>query len=68
MMRRIELEDPDAPKTYPNYLSMLELVDRQLDDLVKRLKKRGYLEDAIVYILSDHGEGFPGIDLSLIHI
>ncbi|WP_370209626.1 sulfatase-like hydrolase/transferase [Alloalcanivorax venustensis] len=62
MMRRIELEDPDAPKTYPNYLSMLELVDRQLDDLVKRLKKRGYLEDAIVYILSDHGEGFPGID------
>ncbi|WP_285260259.1 sulfatase-like hydrolase/transferase [Halopseudomonas bauzanensis] len=47
---------------YRNYLSMLELVDRQLSNLFGKLHEAGFLQNAIVYLISDHGEGFPSVD------
>lgn len=65
MMRRIDPVDQDRPPVYYQYLSMLELVDRQLKDFFDGLEAGGYLDDAIVYVISDHGEGFPGADRKL---
>ena len=65
MMKRIEVNDGSDSENYGNYLSMLELADRQLKDLLGKLKADGYLNNAIVYVLSDHGEGFPKIDKAL---
>ncbi|MEQ3634772.1 sulfatase-like hydrolase/transferase [Alcanivorax sp.] len=62
MMKRVELDNQSYPDSYGRYLSMLELADRQLKDLLGKLKEGGYLENAVVYVLSDHGEGFPGVD------
>lgn len=65
LMKRITVKGDDVPPTYPDYLSMLQLADRQLKDLFGKLASGGYLNNAIVYVLSDHGEGFPGIDAPL---
>lgn len=59
------LKDTELPVVYRNYLSMLELADRQLSDLFAKLGAEGYLDNAIVYLVSDHGEGFPAIDQGL---
>ena len=57
---------PDgAPDSYPRYLSMLSLADKQLKNLFGLLRESGRLNNAIVYIVSDHGEGFPGVDRPL---
>lgn len=65
LMERIDYPLEDVPVTYPNYLSMLNLADKQIEDLFNRLAKNGELENAIVYLVSDHGEGFPGVDKPL---
>ncbi len=40
------------------YLSLLEQVDAQFQHFMETLKEKGYLDDAIVYVFSDHGDGF----------
>ncbi|WP_256717775.1 sulfatase-like hydrolase/transferase [Shewanella sp. UCD-KL12] len=40
------------------YQAMLKKVDLQIDDFLSKLEQRGYLDNAIVYLISDHGEGF----------
>ena len=39
------------------YLQSLETVDRQFGQLLTILKNKGYFENAVVVLLSDHGEG-----------
>lgn len=62
LMKRMDFEIDGAPGSYNNYLSMLQLADRQLKDMLGKLERQGYLDNAIVYLVSDHGEGFPGLD------
>lgn len=40
------------------YQAMFKKLDDQIGDLLNRLKAHGELSNAIVYIISDHGEGF----------
>jgi len=40
------------------YQAMLKKLDRQISNLIDGLKQRGMLDNAIVYLMSDHGEGF----------
>ena len=40
------------------YLNTLYLVDKQVGNLLNRLKAKGALENSIVIMLSDHGEAF----------
>ncbi|MDP5209000.1 sulfatase-like hydrolase/transferase [Microbulbifer sp. 2205BS26-8] len=57
---------PDLERDYPGirekaefgYLSMLRLVDKQVGDLIEKLSKAGALDNALVYLISDHGESF----------
>ncbi|WP_231759823.1 sulfatase-like hydrolase/transferase [Microbulbifer elongatus] len=39
------------------YMSMLQLVDKQVGSLIQQLKAMGKLNNSIVYLVSDHGEG-----------
>ncbi|MCX2803364.1 sulfatase-like hydrolase/transferase [Microbulbifer thermotolerans] len=45
-----------------NYLSMLHLADKQVGDLIFKLSKTGALDNAVVYLISDHGESFWGTE------
>ncbi|WP_447168187.1 sulfatase-like hydrolase/transferase [Shewanella sp. 125m-7] len=40
------------------YKEMLKSVDNQLSDIFTKLEEKGLLKNAIVYIISDHGESF----------
>lgn len=51
--------DEENPTHY-FYISMLRLADAQFEDLMDRLAHSGVLDNAIVFIISDHGEGFMG--------
>ncbi|ABZ76847.1 sulfatase [Shewanella halifaxensis HAW-EB4] len=52
------LENWDGNYNHYMYKEMLKSVDKQVADLFTRLKQKGMLDDAIVYIISDHGESF----------
>lgn len=64
LMKQVVL-DEETLIYYRNYLSMLELSDRQLVDLFDKLSKQGFLDNTLVYLISDHGEGFPDVDKGL---
>jgi hypothetical protein len=49
--------NPDFAYQYM-YKAMLNSVDKQLSNLLDILKKKGLLKNAIVILLSDHGESF----------
>ncbi|TLU61484.1 hypothetical protein FE810_14705 [Thalassotalea litorea] len=40
------------------YLSLLEQLDIQFNHLLKQLKHKGYLHNAEVFVISDHGDSF----------
>ncbi len=40
------------------YQAMLSKVDAQFRHLMDELERRGFLDNALVYLISDHGEGF----------
>lgn len=40
------------------YQSLLRKLDVQFQDFMDKLKKQGMLENALVFIFSDHGESF----------
>lgn len=44
---------------YARYLESLERVDEQMEFLFRNMEELGILENALVVILSDHGESFP---------
>ncbi|ABV36988.1 conserved hypothetical protein [Shewanella sediminis HAW-EB3] len=55
--------DMDSAKWKGNYnhfmyQALLSKVDEQFHHFMDDLKNRGFLENAIVYLISDHGEGF----------
>ncbi|MDT0619793.1 sulfatase-like hydrolase/transferase [Salinisphaera sp. P385] len=51
-------KDPDMPVSLENYRLALEAVDAQLGHLLDRLERTGVLNNALVIVLSDHGESF----------
>ena len=54
--------EPTTPQSWrPAYRQALEEVDRQFQDVLDLLERKGILRNAIVVVLSDHGEalGFP---------
>lgn len=53
-----ESSDWDGNYSHFMYKSMLKKVDTQLEQFFSELKRRKYLENSIVYLISDHGEGF----------
>ncbi len=62
LMRRSEGLEPTVGISEGNYLSMLDLVDRQVERFIEGLREEGLLDNAIVYVLSDHGEQFDSND------
>jgi hypothetical protein len=53
---------PTTPQAYrPAYRQALAEVDRQFEEVLALLEQKGFLQNAIVVVLSDHGEalGFP---------
>ncbi|GIU26000.1 hypothetical protein TUM4433_11360 [Shewanella schlegeliana] len=52
------LENWDGNYNHYMYKEMIRSVDKQVADLFARLSQEGMLDDAIVYIISDHGESF----------
>jgi hypothetical protein len=54
--------EPTTPQAWrPAYSDALEAVDRQFQDVLALLERKGVLENAVVAVLSDHGEalGYP---------
>lgn len=52
---------PSTPQEYrPAYRHAIEEVDRQFDAVMRLLEDKGVLENAIVVLLSDHGEALGG--------
>jgi hypothetical protein len=52
---------PTTPQEYrPAYRHAIEEVDRQFDAVMRLLDDKGVLENAIVVLLSDHGEALGG--------
>ncbi|MFT5707327.1 MAG: arylsulfatase A-like enzyme [Oceanospirillaceae bacterium] len=64
----IELNPTEWTGNYNHFLykEMLKKVDLQFDNLIVGLSKKGLLKDAIVYVISDHGEGFM-LDKDTLH-
>lgn len=46
--------------SYAEYLETLEVADRQVESLFDQLRRVGVLDNALVVVLSDHGEAFLG--------
>ncbi|QSX29658.1 sulfatase-like hydrolase/transferase [Shewanella cyperi] len=56
----VELDSNQWQGNYNHFMykAMLKKVDSQLDDFMTQLAHKGMLDNAHVYIISDHGEGF----------
>jgi len=54
--------EQEHPNDRPLYRRGVEVADRMFGELVSMLRKKGALDEAIVVVLSDHGEalGLPG--------
>ncbi len=52
---------PSSRREYcPAYLHAVEEADRQFDAVMRLLEKKGVLDNAVVVLLSDHGEALGG--------
>lgn len=56
----IDIESVEWSGNYNHFMyqAMLSKVDSQFRHFMDELENRGFLENAIVYLVSDHGEGF----------
>ncbi|QYJ96297.1 sulfatase-like hydrolase/transferase [Shewanella alkalitolerans] len=56
----IELDKSRWHGNYNHYMygEMIKKVDMQVADFIANLSQEGLLDNAVVYLLSDHGEGF----------
>lgn len=53
----------DTPKTrqdFASYLAEIEVLDKQVGDILDTLKKTGHAEDTLVIFSSEQGSQFPG--------
>jgi Sulfatase len=56
----------DSPDSFWNsHAATLTVVDEQVGQLVTGLAQQGHLKDALVIVLSDHGEGLGHVEASL---
>ena len=63
--RPIDIDDVELPPYYPetpfirrdwaNGLEQMQLVDREVGELLKRLKDEGLADDTLVFFIGDHG-------------
>jgi hypothetical protein len=42
---------------YPEYVERIEITDRLIEEFMRWCEERGYLEDAAVILMADHGQG-----------
>lgn len=42
---------------YPEYVERIEITDRLIEEFMRWCEDRGYLEDATVVLMADHGQG-----------
>ena len=42
---------------YPEYVERIEITDRLIEEFMRWCEDRGYLEDAAVVLMADHGQG-----------
>ncbi len=42
---------------YPEYVERIEITDRLIEEFMAHCEERGYLEDAAVILMADHGQG-----------
>ncbi len=64
-IRPIDIEEIELPPYYPdtpfvrrdwaNGLEQMQIVDRQVGELLDRLKKEGLVENTLVFFIGDHG-------------
>jgi arylsulfatase A-like enzyme len=56
----IQLNKSSWDGNYNHYMhkAMIKQVDKQIADFMQGLEQRGLLDNALVYLLSDHGESF----------
>ncbi len=52
-------------KFWNKHASALTVVDRQVGQLMAGLARQGFLDDALVIVLSDHGEGLGEVEATL---
>ena len=70
--RELELRDPDLlvlqllavdqnghtrGTYYPEYVERIEITDRLIEEFMRWCEERGYLKDAAVILMADHGQG-----------
>lgn len=56
---RISLNSNTDPKAYYNsYLNTVSFIDDEINKVLKKIEKAGYLDNSIVIITSDHGQEF----------
>jgi arylsulfatase A-like enzyme len=55
---RLPFEDISALPVFERYLRTLDYINTVIGDLLARLEADGRLEDTIVVVTADHGEGF----------
>jgi hypothetical protein len=64
--RHVQVDVPRDNRFMGRYLQTLTVVDRQVEQLVAGLRARGLLEDALVVLLSDHGEALGDVEASVL--
>lgn len=52
-----EILDPDYTDSPPGYRKAVSVADLQIQSLLETLRRQGRLDNALVFLLSDHGEG-----------
>ncbi len=63
--RHAEQEFTTANPYWNRHAAALTVVDRQVGQLMDGLRQQGHLDDALVIVLSDHGEGLGEIEAQL---
>ncbi len=56
--RLLMSNDMDPEPYYKRYLNTVHFIDNELDRVLETITKKGYLEDSIIIITSDHGQEF----------
>lgn len=52
-------DSPDMRKQMARVYNSLKLTDNRIGELINRLKSEGLLDETIIFIFADHGEGMP---------
>ena len=55
---KVNIQTADNDTNYKKYLKTLTLVDKQIQNYFAILEKKNLLKNAIVFVISDHGESF----------